>query len=229
MYDFKDEREKVVSLNRTPVLQVVDGSYRVGGRWILKHIHLTLYASEGLLLLGRNGSGKTSLMEIFATLRTFTQGSIAWWGEGACMQRVRPRLGFLSHRHYFYESLSGYENLCFIQKLRGQPFERAKEVLEQVRLAQAAERPVACYSAGMKQRLGLARQILLQPDLLLLDEPWSSVDHEGGDLVEMVLQAHRQRGGALILTSHQQQQRASSYCQHIQHLVDGSLCHSDEY
>src|SRR5581483_12188138 len=124
-------------------------------------------AGDGLVLLGPNGSGKTTLLRLLAGLERPTQGRV----------ETNARLFLLGHDSYLYDDLTGMENLRFSLRLAGVTADDVSmgAALASVDMLNAARDRCHGYSAGMKRRLGLARLLLLQPDILLLDEPHAAL------------------------------------------------------
>jgi heme ABC exporter ATP-binding subunit CcmA len=161
---------------------------------------------EILALLGPNGSGKTTLLKIVAGAITPTVGTGAIFGRDLVADRIalRSQVGLLAGETYLYDDLTATENLHFIVTMAGyRP--RAVEirrVLDEVGLTENAAERVRGFSSGMKQRLALARLLLLQPRLMLLDEPYNSLDAAGADLIDAVIRQATTDGGAVVLATH---------------------------
>ena len=175
-----------------------------GERTALAGVTLELAPRETLLVLGPNGAGKTTLLRLLATLLRPSGGDArvfdcslpdeAW--------KLRGRVGYLGHEPLLYRDLSGRENLRFNARLHGLAPERAEEridvLLESVGMERRANERVDGLSAGMRQRLAVARCVLHDPELLLLDEPDSHLDAEGRDLAGELIG----RGRTRVLVSH---------------------------
>jgi ABC-type multidrug transport system ATPase subunit len=119
-------------------------------------------------------------------------------------EAARRHIGFLSHNTYVYRDLSPAENLRFFARLYGvsDPDTRVKELLERVGLSRRANDPVRAFSRGQQQRLGLARAILHDPSLILLDEPYTGLDVNAAAMLDAILADAIQRGKSVVLTSH---------------------------
>ena len=149
--------------------------------WALREV--SLRCGRGLLgLVGPNGAGKTTLMRIIATLIPQTSGTVTWDGhdlrtEG---QAVREVLGYLPQEYGVYGEFSGRQFLRYLAAMKGIPDELARtrvgEVIELVNLERDADRRLATYSGGMKQRIGIAQALLNDPELLIVDEPTAGLD-----------------------------------------------------
>ncbi len=188
---------------------------RFGRHWALAHVDLDLDAGERLLLAGANGSGKTTLLRLIAGLRRPTAGELTVAGRRPFDDRggARRELSLVSHHDYLYDRLTALETLRLWNELCGGDADRGRlaELLDEVGLAAAAERPVGGFSAGMRKRLILARSRLENPRLLLLDEPFAALDPEGQALVERSIERFADGGGSLIVASHALEQ-ASRLC-----------------
>jgi ABC-2 type transport system ATP-binding protein len=184
---------------------------RPGGLPVLSNVTFEVRFGEVFGILGPNGAGKTTLIEILATLIEPTSGTAAVCGSDVVRapSRVRSAIGYSGAAAYaFYPRLTGAHNLEFFAALnhltRTHARARVAALLEQVGLADAAERPVQTYSEGMKQRLSLARALLADPPILLLDEPSRSLDAMFRETFQQLL---RQRvaerpGRAVVLVTH---------------------------
>jgi heme ABC exporter ATP-binding subunit CcmA len=173
---------------------------------VLKGASLVVGSGETVAILGRNGSGKTTLLRIIATLLRPTRGSGTVFGNDLARDpdAVRNRTGLLGHTNAVYPDLTAAENLGFTLRMLGRRFDQrsVESALETVDLAAHANTRARGFSAGMQRRLALARLRLIAPDLLMLDEPYSSLDPEGTELVTGLVTETRNRGGATILVTH---------------------------
>ncbi|MBI4454488.1 MAG: ABC transporter ATP-binding protein [Acidobacteria bacterium] len=148
-----------------------------GTQPVLRNIALSFQQKERLLLYGPNGAGKSTLLKIIASLSSPTSGSVLFYGSRDGLARYRSQMGYLGHSTSLYPDLTGEENLIFFGRLRGVPGDRSRQWLERVGLSgSASQRRVRFYSAGMKQRLAVARVMLHDPEILLLDEPFNALD-----------------------------------------------------
>jgi ABC-2 type transport system ATP-binding protein len=149
----------------------------------LNGVSFDIDAGEVVGILGANGAGKTTLVRILSTLLLPTEGQAEVMGQDVVKHQadVRRNVGWcLDTERSFYHRLTGNQNLAFFAALNnvnaGRTAARIKEVIEIVGLASAADRPFRNYSRGMQQKLGLARALLTDPAILLLDEPTKSLD-----------------------------------------------------
>jgi len=151
---------------------------RYGERAALRDVSLELEAGRTLVVFGPNGAGKTTLLRLLATLLRPHAGDVCVLGHPLPQDgyAVRGRIGFLGHEPLLYRELSGRENLRFHAKLHRVGAGRVDAVLDAVGMRARASDPVAELSRGMIQRLAIARAVLHEPDLLLLDEPLANLD-----------------------------------------------------
>jgi len=177
-----------------------------GARWALRGIDIKVEQGELIAVLGPNGAGKTTLIRILATLTKPSSGSalVANFDISKKPQDVRRRLGVLSHKTYLYETLTARENLHFFGKMYNVPHLDSKvdELLERVGLTWRADDLVRNFSRGMQQRLALARSILHQPSVLLLDEPYSGLDQNAGEILSRQIELLLKENRTVLLTTH---------------------------
>ena len=196
-------------MNPQPSIRAQGLCRRQGLRWVLVHLDFTLNAGEALLLAGGNGAGKSTLLRLLSTLTPPSQGSLELFGQSVRTHRStqRTRIGFLGHTNQLYNELTPNDHLRLWTKLgdatRTDLMENsATSILEQVNLETRQNDPVRTFSAGMRKRLALARMILLNPDLILLDEPFGQLDAQGVELMHNTVQAWRAQGKSLVLATH---------------------------
>lgn len=185
------------------VIVAQDLSRRFGRRWAYARIDLEVAAGERVLLIGANGSGKTSLLRSLATLLPPSQGALRLFGADPRqdLAGVRRRLGFFSHQIGLYEDLSARDNLAVFSRLAGQGRSKAELVaaLAGVGLEDRPD-PIRRFSAGMRRRVALAALLLKGPELALLDEPFSALDPAG---MAQVAEIIRTLPGTVVVASHQ--------------------------
>jgi ABC-type multidrug transport system ATPase subunit len=165
----------------------------------LVDVDLTLEAGDRLLLLGPNGAGKSTFLRVFAGLMRPTNGHATILGEPPA--RVRHAVGVVSHATYLYDELTALENLRLYAELYGvaQPAMRAGKLLDQVGLTQVGESRVGRLSRGQQQRVTLARALLHEPSVLLLDEPDTGLDLAAFGILEDLTTRREQ---TVVLTTH---------------------------
>ena len=175
---------------------------RYGERLALDGVSLTLERGHTLGVLGPNGAGKSTLLRVLAGLLRPHSGSVRVLGAALPDEAaaVRGRLGFLGHAPLLYRDLSGRDNLRFHARLHRVPFARVEELIGAVGLVRRAADPVRELSRGMAQRLGAARAVLHDPELLLLDEPRSGLDPAAWERLRPLI--GREAGRTRVVVSH---------------------------
>ncbi|MEO0559659.1 MAG: ABC transporter ATP-binding protein [Bacteroidota bacterium] len=172
----------------------------------LKPLDLSVTAGETFGLLGPNGAGKTTLVKLLLGLARPTSGSGEILGQDIRQPEARAAVGYLPEGHRFPTFLTGSEALDLFARMArvsdADRRQRAGELLERVRLSDAANRKVGTYSKGMLQRLGIAQALMNRPKLLFLDEPTDGVDPVGRRDIRDLLEALRDEGVAIFLNSH---------------------------
>jgi ABC-type multidrug transport system ATPase subunit len=155
------------------------------------------------VILGDNGAGKTTLLRILAGLARPTSGAVSILGSDDPRAAGRE-IGYMAHPSLIYDEMSGMENLRYFARLYGiEDDERCARVIRRVSLDPSLTRPVGQYSQGMRQRMSLARALLHDPKILLLDEPFSNVDvRSAGEMVRL-LAAVRDAGTTVFAVTHQ--------------------------
>jgi heme ABC exporter ATP-binding subunit CcmA len=177
---------------------------RYGRKRVLASVNVALEAGDLLLVTGPNGSGKTTLLRLLAGLAAPTTGALQHGVE-------RDEVGFVAHDPLVYRELSALENLDLFGRLYRVPErrERIGMLLERYGLWEARRDKVSRYSRGMQQRLALCRALLHDPRLLILDEPFTSLDADGAALLESELADARARGCGLVVATHAPERIAS--------------------
>jgi heme exporter protein A len=183
----------------TPAIELEGLERHYGERVALSGVSLTLPLGHTLVVLGANGAGKSTLLRVLATLLRPHGGTVRVLGETlpGDAWRARGRIGYLGHEPMLYRDLSARENLTLHARLHRVAGERVAELLAAVGLEKRADDPVHTYSRGMVQRCSVARAVLHDPALVLLDEPRANLDPAAAELVEPLL-ARRTR----VMTSH---------------------------
>jgi heme exporter protein A len=166
-------------------LELVGLTRRYGEREALSEVSLSLAEGETLVVFGPNGAGKTTLLRVLATLLRAHEGEVRIFGKALPAEgwAVRGRIGLLGHEPLLYRELSAGENLSYHARLHGIGRERVAEVLEAVGMSGRRSEPVRELSRGMVQRVAVARAVLHDPELLLLDEPYANLDPAARELV----------------------------------------------
>ena len=171
----------------------------------LRQVTVELVPGRCYVLLGENGAGKSTLLRILAGLLRPSAGKVTVFGD-LDPHAARHRIGYMSHSPMLYDELTGLENLEYFRSLYpGYECLEPKDALKQVGLDPALPRPVGQYSQGMRQRTSLARVLLSQPELLLLDEPFSNMDVESVSQMVQLLARFRSAKRTIVLTTHQRE------------------------
>ena len=195
-------------MTATPSLLETRGLACIRGEMpLFENLSFTLGAGEALQVEGANGTGKTSLLRIIAGLTLPDEGQVYWRGQVIARRRVEfnAQLAYLGHHLGLKQELTVAENLRLAAAMQGVSDARGRlgPVLAEVQLTDKADLPVRVLSAGQKQRVALARILLLGAVLWILDEPFTALDVAGVALVSALLGEHLARGGLAMLTSHQ--------------------------
>ena len=178
---------------------------RLGSRHILREISFSLRPGDVFGYLGPNGAGKTTTIRVILGLFAPDSGRVEVLGQDICKHpEVKRRIGFVLEADGLYDNLTARENLAYYGEIYGVAniADRIDEVLEAVGLLDRADDRVGKYSKGMRQRLALARAVLHDPELLILDEPTAGLDPTGQmEIRELILDMAR-RGKTVFLSSH---------------------------
>jgi heme ABC exporter ATP-binding subunit CcmA len=172
----------------------------------LKGIDLNIRPGEFVTIVGPNGAGKTTLLRILATLSRPTGGQVSIAGhvlpKGA--GDARHHIGLLSHQPLLYGDLSAEENLRFFGKLYSVPNleKRIIELLDEVNLLERRGDRARTFSRGMQQRLAIARALMHDPDVVLLDEPFTGLDPDASDRLEELLRGLNNGSRTVVMTIH---------------------------
>ena len=169
-------------------------------------VSLRISRGEFVAFFGRNGAGKTTFLKVAAMLMRATQGKMSIEGIDIREEpeKARRQIGFLSHNTYLYRDLNPVENLRFFARLYGlaDAEERIPRLLDRVGLERRKSDPVRSFSRGLHQRLGIARVMLHDPSVILLDEPYTGLDANAIDVLNQILDEAARAGKTIILTTH---------------------------
>ena len=173
-------------------------------RVLFSQLDFSLQAGEALILEGRNGSGKTSLLRIMCGIRLPDSGSVNWGGTD--IARLGPdyhqHMAYVGHRDGNKLDLTPLENLAMARALGMASDMSLEAALEKVDLSGFEDVPTRNLSAGQQRRLALARLLVTETVLWILDEPFTSLDVHGIEVIEGLLAQHTERGGMIAVTSH---------------------------
>ena len=172
----------------------------------LDNIDLTIGSNDFTAVLGRNGAGKTTMLKILATLLKPSGGEVLINGHNIRKDSysVLRQMGMVSHQTYIYNDLTAKENLSFYSKFYEVPHAEKKipDLLEKVGLAHRADESVRRFSRGMQQRLSIARALLHDPKILLLDEPYTGLDQKASEFLDNILIEYNGAGNCILIVTH---------------------------
>ena len=190
-------------VDASPIITLTDVIKQFGRFAALRGVSAEFAAGRLYAILGDNGAGKTTLLRVLAGLARPTRGSVSILGTTE-LRAVCHELGYMAHPSLLYDEMSGAENLRYFARLYGiNDDARGSANMTAVGLDPALSRPVAQYSQGMRQRLSLARALLNDPKLLLLDEPFSNVDIRSAREMVALLARIRAAGKTIFVVTHQ--------------------------
>jgi heme exporter protein A len=173
---------------------------------VLRAVEIRLLAGRGAFVVGGNGSGKSTLLRIIAGISAPSIGHALVFGRDSrrLSPRYRRRIGVMGHQSFLYPNLSARENLEFYAELYGliDPELIAHDWIARVGLTPFGDTRVRAFSRGMEQRLSAARAMLAEPSLLLLDEPFAALDHDGEHIMAGLIRAAVERGASVIASAH---------------------------
>jgi len=186
-------------------VEVAGVSRTFGRRRAVDGVDLVLHPGDCLALFGPNGAGKTTLLRIIAGLLRPTSGAVHVGGRSLRDDAAaRAHVGLISHQSMLYRALTARENVEFAARLYGLRDARAAatRALERMRVLDRADTPVRALSRGLQQRVSIARAIVHEPSVVLLDEPYTGLDAAGGAALTDMLHGLRAAGASLVLVTH---------------------------
>ncbi|MFL5727868.1 MAG: ABC transporter ATP-binding protein [Cytophagaceae bacterium] len=199
--------------NHALVIEIKNLRKSFGGKTVIKNLSLTLAKGENLIVLGKSGAGKSVLIKCIAGLVDADEGSIAVLGENIVgltekrLNEIRKKVGFLFQSAALYDSMTVRENLEF--PLRGSFVKRealdalVMEALQNVGLAEAIDKMPSELSGGMRKRIGLARTLILKPEIMLYDEPTTGLDPiTSKEISQLMLDVQNKYNTASIIITH---------------------------
>jgi len=203
------------TIRRMSDLIVVHNLSKVFGlRPALRDVSFSVAGGQIVSLLGPNGSGKTTLLRLLSALSRATTGTITigGWSLPDEAEAVRAQLGVVAHLPLLYDDLTARENLAFFGRLYNLPntADRVQARLEQVGLAKRSGELVRTFSRGMQQRLAIARALLHDPAVLLLDEPYTGLDVAGSALLDSLLSGWKAAQHTVVISTHDLQRATIS-------------------
>jgi heme exporter protein A len=190
-----------------PLLEARGLRRSFGRARILRGLNLTVAPGEALAIVGPNGAGKTTLLRLLAGLLRPDAGDIQVLGQPlrADAHSARSAIGFVSHQTLLYDDLTLVENLAFTARMYGleQPVETAVAALDAAGLGERRQERPRRLSRGLLQRAAVARALLHHPRIILMDEPFTSLDAGAAQVLRDDLHARLSRGAGLVLVTHQ--------------------------
>ncbi|MGL4611471.1 MAG: heme ABC exporter ATP-binding protein CcmA [Trueperaceae bacterium] len=209
-----------------PAIELLGLARRYGREFVLKDVNLVVSPGKVVILKGDNGTGKTTLLKVLSTRLRPTRGSVKIFGHDAVKRPndVRKSIAYLSVSGGSYPSLTAFENLKLTAQLYDLEFTNAEigGKLEAVGLLHARNKLVREFSSGMKKRLGIARVLLSDAELWLLDEPYNALDENGQRLVDELLKTARLDGRTVVMASHDLE-RSNQFADSVLQLQNGLL------
>ena len=186
----------------TPAIEARGLTRRFGPVVALRPLDLAVASGTTLAVLGPNGAGKSTLLRLLSGLARPSGGTLHFDGVGADRVGRRQRIGLIGHATFLYPALTARENLALAARLWkvADPEERASQLLDEQDLQAAADRPVGGFSRGMAQRVAIARALVHDPEILLLDEPFTGLDPTAADRLAGRLAAARGRRTSLLVS-----------------------------
>lgn len=201
-------------------------SRRYGAVYVLRDINLTVSAGKTVVLRGGNGAGKTTFLRVLSSKLRPSRGGGRVFGRDLVKEaaQVRAQIAYVTVLGGSYGTLSALENLEFAAKLYGKRLSQQalEEVLERVGLLEAKDKLTRTFSSGMKKRLGVARLLLSDANLWLLDEPYAALDESGKTLIDDLLVQAKREGKTVLMASHDLE-RSARFADSVLELKQGQL------
>lgn len=204
---------------------------------VLNDINLTVNPSDIMLIVGKNGAGKTTILRLLLGLYTPDEGMITVKGidsKTRQYQELKKKFGFLNDNIGLFRDLTVWENIEFFHRIY---FPKAKketrnqeitDVLKRVELYNHKNEKIDFFSRGMRQRLAIARAVINQPELLILDEPNRGLDVEGKEMLKDIVQEYHQNGATVLINSHDLND-IQEYVTHLSFLSKGKIVYTGSY
>ena len=190
------------------MIEIKDVTKKFGTNTVLDGISLQIQEGDSFALIGPNGAGKTTLVRVLSTLSKPNSGTVLINGFdiNEDQESVRGEIGVISHNTFLYEDLTAQENLEFYAELYSMDKDKAQERIDQllrkVNLRLRAHDQVDTFSRGMKQRLAIARMVLHEPNILILDEPSTGLDVKSRNIFYEIVKDLHSTGKTILLATH---------------------------
>ncbi|MFQ6122005.1 MAG: heme ABC exporter ATP-binding protein CcmA [Dehalococcoidales bacterium] len=198
--------EKPTSTSQTWAIEIQELTKSFGDHLALKRIDLEVKVGDFVVILGPNGAGKTTLIKVLATIMNPSSGSVLIDGLNPKnnAEEIRRRIGVITHQTFLYNNLTAYENLEFYSRMYDVPRrkERIHEVAAMMGIMPRLHDRLGTLSRGMQQRLSIARSLLHQPTIMLLDEPETGLDQQAISMLWEALRIEEKGKRTIILTTH---------------------------
>jgi heme ABC exporter ATP-binding subunit CcmA len=177
---------------------------RYGATLALRQVSTSFDAGTLTFLEGPNGAGKSTLLAIIGTVLQPSSGAVWYAPLGDDQSQARRHIGWVAHESHAYRELSGRKNIELVAQIHGvaEAARHVERVIARVGAGSFADRPVGTLSRGQRQRIALARALVHDPDVLLLDEPWTGLDVASVDKLEAVIREEVARGSLVIAVTH---------------------------
>jgi heme exporter protein A len=216
-------------VSELPAIELRGLGRRYGANFVLRDVNLSVSAGRTLVLRGANGAGKTTLLRVLSTRLRPSRGEGRVFGFDLTKEahRVRERVAYLSVFGGSYGALTAGENLALAARLYGRRV-NVEAYLERVGLADARHKLVRTFSSGMKKRLGVARVLLSEADLWLLDEPHAALDEAGRELIDRLLQQARDERKTVLMASHELE-RSARFADRMLDVAGGTLVLAEDF
>ena len=196
----------MAGLTDSLAIETVGLTRRFGAITAVDRLSLRVDRGDSVALFGPNGAGKTTLMRMLTLNLRPSEGSFTIGGYDPREKdlEIRRRIGVISHQSYLYDDLTARQNLEFFARLYGvaDPTARAEALLADVGLTPRADDPVRAFSRGMQQRVSLVRALVHDPQIVLLDEPFTGLDPHAARTLRSMLDSLREKGRTVFLVTH---------------------------
>lgn len=212
-----------------PIVEIKDLSKKFGKRIALNGVSFSVSAGESFAILGPNGAGKTTLVRVLSTLLKPNSGTVKIAGYDVVEEpeKIKRQIGVVSHNPFLYDDLTAFENLTFYADLYSAGRGNIDALIKKVDLYERKDNLVGEFSRGMKQRLSIARSLLHEPQILILDEPGTGLDIQSKRTFYDTIKGLNKKGTTVLLTTHYLDE-AEELCQKAAILDRGTVRASGE-